>query len=164
MNKQEILEEINKTKEHLAKMEKMLAECENERWKPEEGEKFYAIGSGLTTYARENYGYLCDINTIKAYGCFQTCEQAEQEAEKILVRRMLEDIARRLNKGEKIDWKCTQQAKYYLRYNIDRDEFDIDLDFNIARVGVTYCLNRNFPEIAIQEIGEERLKKYLRGE
>lgn len=31
MNKQEILEEINKTKEHLANMEKMLEECEYER-------------------------------------------------------------------------------------------------------------------------------------
>ena len=30
-------------------------------------------------------------------------EKAEQEAEKILVRRMLEDIARRLNKGNKIE-------------------------------------------------------------
>lgn len=30
MNKQEILEEINKTKEHLANMKKMLAECEYE--------------------------------------------------------------------------------------------------------------------------------------
>ena len=33
MNKQEIIDEINKTKEHLANMEKMLKEC-NGRWKP----------------------------------------------------------------------------------------------------------------------------------
>lgn len=30
--------------------------------------------------------------------------------------------------------------------------------------GVVYCLDKNFLNIAIQEIGEERLKKYLRGE
>lgn len=43
MNKQEIINEINKTKEHLANMEKMLEECEYESWKPKEGEKFFFI-------------------------------------------------------------------------------------------------------------------------
>lgn len=165
MNKQELQNEINKTKEHLANMEKMLAECEYERWKPKEREPYFFFTSygaiETTTFNNKNEG---DILRYNFYNCFQTHEQVQAEAEKILVRRMLEDIARRLNKGEKIDWECTQQVKYYLRYNIAEDECGIDLDFNIARVGVTYCLNRNFPEIAIQEIGEERLKKYLRGE
>lgn len=40
MNKKEILDEINKTKEHLANMKKILEECESERWKPKDGEKF----------------------------------------------------------------------------------------------------------------------------
>ena len=30
--------------------------------------------------------------------------------------------------------------------------------------GVVYCLDTWFLDVAIQEIGEERLKKYLRGE
>lgn len=68
MNKEEILKEINKAKEHLSNMQKMLKEC-SERWKPE-------------------------------------------EAENILVRRQLEDIARRLNKGTKIDWNNYNQAKH----------------------------------------------------
>lgn len=165
MNKQELQNEINKTKEHLANMEKMLAECEYERWKPKEREPYFFFTSygviETTTFNNKNEG---DIRRYNFYNCFQTYEQAEAEAEKILVRRMLEDIARRLNKGEKIDFKDNKQAKYYLRYNIDQGGFDVDLDFNIVRVGVTYCLDRNFPEIAIQEIGEERLKKYLRGE
>lgn len=162
MNKQEILEEINKTKERLANLEKMLGECEYERWTPEEGEKFYAIGSGLTIYVRENYGYLCDINTIKAYGCFQTREQAEQEAEKILVRRQLEDIARRLNKGVRLNWGNNEQSKYYIE--LYGNVIVTDFFFTHKTQGTAYCLDENFKDIAIQEIGEERLKKYLRGE
>ena len=29
--------------------------------------------------------------------------------------------------------------------------------------GTVYCLDRNFKDVAIKEIGEERLIKYLRG-
>ena len=148
MNKQELQNEINKTKEHLANMEKMLAECEYERWKPEEGEKYWYITNSnqvtQTDYtSTRSYKYEDDYQRCLTYNCFQTREQAETEAEKILVRRILEDIARRLNKINKIDWcrecRCTVQ-------------------------GSVYCLDINFYKVAIQEIGEERLKKYLRGE
>ena len=43
MNKQEIIDEINKTKEHLANMKKMLEECECKRWKPEPNEEYYYV-------------------------------------------------------------------------------------------------------------------------
>ena len=42
MDREEILDEINKTKEYLANMEKMLKEC-NERWKPELNEVYYYV-------------------------------------------------------------------------------------------------------------------------
>lgn len=45
MNKQELQNEINKTKEHLADMEKLLEECKHKRWKPGEGDKYYCITS-----------------------------------------------------------------------------------------------------------------------
>lgn len=164
MNKQELQNEINKTKEHLANMEKMLEQCEYERWKPKINERYWYIAIEGSAEQQINVNHWVDQCHFKALNCFKTREQAEAEAEKNLVRRMLEDIARRLNKGEKIDFKDNKQAKYYLRYNIDQGGFDVDLDFNIVRVGVTYCLDRNFPEIAIREIGEEKLKRYLRGE
>lgn len=58
-----------------------------------------------------------DVRRYKAYNCFRTKEQAELEAEKILVRRMLEDISRRLNKGKKFDWSDENQYKWYIVYN-----------------------------------------------
>ncbi len=163
MNKQELQNEINKTKEHLANMEKMLAECEYERWKPEENEKFFYMNENGEIYDNNfNSNYIFDNNRIAYYNCFQTREQAEAEAEKILVRRMLEDIARRLNKGKEITWS-TIGAKYFLL--IDRDG-KIITEFHICITiqGVVYCFDKAFKDVAIQEIGEERLKKYLRGE
>ncbi len=166
MDKDELINEINKTKEHLANMEKMLVECEYERWKPKEDETYYSIseiGSIIETDTR--LGTITEtITKAREAFCnvFQTREEAEQEAEKILVRRQLEDIARRLNRGQKFDWDSAEQTKYciVLTYNgiITNSSFTNKIQ------GTVYCLDESFEDIATQEIGKERLKKYLRGE
>ena len=45
MDKQELQNEIEKARAHLANMEKMLEQCEYERWKPRCGDKYYCITS-----------------------------------------------------------------------------------------------------------------------
>ena len=161
MNKQEILEEINKTEEHLADMKKMLEECEYKRWKPEKGERYWWVGSSslniMTSDCISPFHYL-------TYNCFKTKEEAEQEAEKILVRRQLEDIARRLNKDEKIDWNNQECVKHCLTYDNKYKCICQAANKFIVRQGTVYCLDENFKDIATQEIGKERLTKYLRGE
>ena len=165
MNKEEILSEIKKTKEHLANMEKMLKDCECERWKPKPSQEYYYVDSG--NYVRRvNFNTMntYDRDRIKAYNCFQTREQAETEAEKILVRRMLEDIARRLNKGNKIDWNNSKQFKYYICIDSCDNEIIWSREIQYISQGVVYCLDMDFRNVAIKEIGEERLIKYLRSE
>ena len=162
MNKQEIIDEIKKTKEHLANMEKMLKEC-NGRWKPELNEEYYYVNQVSVTSRDVNGEFDIDVARYRAYNCFKTKGQAELEAEKILVRRQLEDIARRLNKGQEINWNDDSQLKYCIGF---------DFPFNIISIGAlyrklqgsVYCLSDEFKDVAIQEIGEERLKKYFKGE
>lgn len=166
MNKQEILDEISKTREHLANLEKKLQECEYKRWKPEKGETFYYLNSYNVPISETWDADYSNAGHYNIYNCFQTREQAEQDAEKILVRRQLEDIARRLNKSKEIDWNNFAQDKYFL--GIDYNKYlamsvGLSCCNNIRTQGTVYCLNRNFKDVAIQEIGEERLKKYLRG-
>lgn len=159
-----IINEIKKIEEHLANMKKMLAECKYERWKPKNGETYYSISeTGSIIETRDRLGTIVETRE-NFYNIFQTREQAEAEAEKILVRRMLEDIARRLNKGKKINYEDNTQCKFCIVYNIVKDRIEIDSDYNCIRVGVVHCLSMNFYNVAIQEIGEERLKKYLKGE
>lgn len=159
MNKEEILKEIEKTKQHLTNMEKMLKECD-ERWKPKDNEKFWYIdSSGSVNYCL----FMSETESrFKNYNCFQTREQAEQEAEKILIRRQLEDIARRLNKGQEIDWYNKNQSKHCME--LFCNEIMSDSYFTYKTQGTVYCLNKSFKDVAIQQIGEERLKNYLRGE
>lgn len=163
MNKQEILKEINKTEEHLANMKKILEEREYERWKPERDEVYWYIAIDGSVERQINTNHWVDKCHFQNLNYFQTCEQAEAEAEKILVRRMLEDIARRLNKGQKIDWSDENQYKWYFIYNTTFGFATYSVSENTTQ-GAVYCLDENFKDVAIQEIGEERLKKYLRGE
>ena len=167
MNKQELIDEINKTKEHLENMKKKLEECEYERWKPRNGKYFWYVDTALRIQTEPYNGFNIDELRFNTYNCFETKAEAEAEAEKILVRRMLEDIARRLNKGQVINWNNFAQSKYFL--GIDYDKYlamgvALSCCKNIRTQGTIYCLDRNFKNVAIQEIGEERLKKYLRGE
>ena len=100
----------------------------------------------------------------RGYNIFKTEEEAKQEAEKILVRRQLEYIARRLNKGREIDWNNENQIKYCIRFNFPLDIISICARLHQKLQGTVYCLSDKFKDVAIQEIGEERLKKYLKGE
>lgn len=165
MNKQEILDEINKTKEYLANMEKVLEECEDERWHPNEKQLFWFIDSWCRTCVRDyrNLSVCCN-EYYNTYNCFKTKEQAETEAEKILIRRQLENIARRLNKREKPDWIKCYKKKYYLGYTPINSRITLECTTTNIAQGTVYCLDENFLNIASQEIGEERLKAYLRGE
>lgn len=161
MNKEEILDEINKTKEHLANMEKMLEKCD-EMWKPEKGEMFYFLNSYNIAISETWDASYSDAEHYNIYNCFKTREKAEQEAENILIRRQLENIARRLNKGKEIDWYDSEQSKYCIELYCN----NIITNFYLAHKtqGTVYCLDKNFKDVAITEIGRERLSNYLRGE
>ncbi len=163
MNKQKILEEINKTEEHLSNLKKMLEECEYKRWKPKEGEKYYALNRYEEATTDEWFDTCYNNDMFNLYNVFRTREQAEAEAEKILVRRQLEDIAKRLNKGKKIDWDDENQFKRYISYHNSWGIKTYSVCGSKTQ-GTVYCLDENFLLVAIQEIGEERLKNYLRGE
>lgn len=163
MNKEELLNEIEKTKQHLTRLEKMLGECEYVRWKPKDFSPYFYVDSCMkieqSDFYSDTYIHRERYNT---YSTFKTREEAEKEAEKVLVRRQLEDIARRLNKGKEIDWFDSEQLKYCIvlcRNNIITQSY-----LAYKTQGVVFCLDENFKDVAIQEIGEERLKKYLRGE
>lgn len=165
MNKEEILCEIEKTKAHLANMEKILEECESERWKPKDGEKFFFIDA-RNRVCDKNYKEInaCCREYYSTFNCFKTEEEAKQEAEKILIRKQLEDIARRLNKGQEIDWYNEEQNKYFICSNHWQDTIILEHGWKNKFCGVIYCLDKNFLDVVIKEVGKERLKAYLRGE
>lgn len=164
MNKVQILKEIERTKQHLANMEKMLEDREWEeklqRWKPKTNEKYWYVTSTNHT-AQTDFVMGDDFQRWLIYNCFKTEKEANQETEKLLIRRQLEDIARRLNRGQKIDWGNNDQSKYFIYF--DNQNIRSNVNFTMKVQGAVYCLDENFIHVAIKEIGKERLENYLKG-
>lgn len=166
MNKVEILKEIEKTKQHLTNMEKMLEDKEWEekaqRWKPKSNERYWYVTSTNHT-AQTDFVMGDDFQRWLIYNCFKTEKEANQETEKLLIRRQLEAIAQRLNKGRKIDWASTTQRKYLIYFNHCCDRIELDNSRVHQIQGVIYCLDEKFLDVAVKEIGETRLMRYLKG-
>ena len=161
MNKEEILQEIEKTKKHLSNMQNML-QGYNKRWKPKYDDRYYYVSEECTaTESRAWAEYIVD-ERYRRYNVFKTEEEAKQEAEKILIRRQLEDIARCLNKGEEFDWSDENQLKYCIAFDFPLNIISIGALYRKLQ-GSVYCLSDKFKDVAVQEIAEERVKKYLRG-
>ena len=163
--KQKILNDIEEAQRKLDEARKKLDEYNTEykRWEPKDNEQYWYI----TDYGTVNYTLFMskiqnDNTRFKNYNCFPTREEAEQEAEKILVRRQLEDIAKRLNKGEKIDWYDGEQPKHCIE--LCCNDIITNFYFGHKTQGAVYCLDKNFLDVAKREIGEDRLIKYIRGE
>ena len=163
MDIEELVQEIAKTKEHLSRLQQALEDKKYVRWEPKPEEVYYNIDEVNVVWPRKNNNQVLTNKHLKAFNCFETKENAEAEAEKILVRRQLEAIARRLNKGNKLYWGHSSVRKYSLAYDGYYDQIDMSSTFGYKYQGTVYCSDKTFKDVAIQEIGEERLTKYLKG-
>ncbi len=165
VNKEKEIETFGNTiKEYLGSFYNKIKKPEQQygRWKPKIGDICWFISDSCKILSL--YWYDCQLDKIRYSigNIYQTKEQAEQALERMKIRTQLEDIALRLNKGQKIDWNDVRQEKYYLLYDIE--EHILAQDYRtISQTDDVYCLEP-FLRVAIKEIGEERLAKYLKGE
>lgn len=137
-----------------------------ERFIPEEREIYWFIDDeGKIIPSRNTHLHHCvDNSRIDFYNCFRTKEEAEREKEKILVRRMLENIANRLNKDKKIGFGDLIGKKYFICFDYDRNFLRLNHSSWLQAAGAVYCLSDKFLQVAKEEIGEKRLIKYIKGE
>ena len=166
MNKDELQKLINDLKNQLQETQEKLKKLDKyERFKPKEGETYFYVDNDtcVCNTAFDN-SFISDCNKYKAYNCFETKEEAEREANKILIRRKLEDLARRLNGDKKIDWDNLGQPKYLIQYNAIKKCLTYMINYGYKNEGSVYCLDTNFIDEAIKEIGKQELIDYIKGE
>ena len=129
-------------------------------WKPKKGDTYYYIGNVGSIF---NYDYREDISDeahLNIGNCFKTKEDAKHMVEKFKVIRELQKFANE-NNEEKIDWKNFNQCKYKIFY--DAEDEDLYVDYSIQcesePFGI-YFTSFTIAKRAIEEIGEDRIKKY----
>ena len=129
-------------------------------WKPKKGDTYYYIGSVGSIF---NYDYREDISDeahLNIGNYFKTKEDAKHMVEKFKVIRELQKFANE-NNEEKIDWKNFNQCKYKIFY--DAEDEDLYVDYSIqceSEPFNIYFTSFKIAKRAIEEIGEDRIKKY----
>lgn len=158
-------------KKEIKNLENMINELENKgieeinKYKRKRPDRYWFLNDigatiNIKAFINNNDNFKYSIGNY-----FETKEQAENYKEKLLIEQELKDIAMELNKGEKICWEVDSQYKYYLGYDFSDDTIiDDNYSIFIKKQGAIYCLDKNFKDVAIERIGEERLTKYLKGE
>ena len=133
---------------------------EKKWWKPEKRTQYYVIhGDGDV----ERICYTnnpSDNRAIFMGNCFKTEEEAKFMVEKLKVIHELEKFAYE-NNEEEIDWKNKTQCKYYLVYDTEDGELYVDYAAYCTREPLNiYFTSSKIAKKAIEEIGEDRIKKY----
>lgn len=100
-----------------------------------------------------------DIENLMQLGLIYQNKFLEKATEKQKIYIQLKNLAERLNNGEKFDWDDIDEDKYYIYYGYVNKE--LRKEYNNVRMnqGTIYCLDEDFLEIALKEIGEENLLK-----
>lgn len=164
----ELRQELQEAQNALERAQKKLKEFEEESkkygwWKPDIDEQFYYIeDTGLIDEDTNNSSW-ADYAT-NYLNCFKTEEEAEFERLKIVINRRLQDIALRLNRGEKIDWFNFGQKKnfveiVYLSNGVCR--VDPCVTVNERRIDTAYCLDEHFASTVRKELKDD-LKQYCK--
>jgi hypothetical protein len=132
---------------------------ENKKWRPKGGEYYYYLGDCGYIYEAIASFSESDIRKyrIRHGNCFKTREEAEQYRENLNIKAELKALADELNGGEVIVWTNSKQKKYYIFYNHTANILETCADIVCQNQSSIYCLDKNFLNEAINQIGEQRL-------
>ncbi len=128
--------------------------------KPKKGDRYYYIyHTGFIFYCGYSEDNM-DRAIINIGNCFKTEEDAKYMVEKLKVIHELQKFANENNEKE-IDWKNKTQYKYYLVYDTEDEELYVDYAVYCKREPLNiYFTSSKIAKRAIEEIGEDRIKKY----
>ena len=131
------------------------------RWRAEPGGEYYfAMPMGEPAIATDNnHGY--NDYRYQRGNYFKTKEEAELYDKKMLITQKVKDIAIRLGEPTEDDWGDSGVAKNYLYIIYKEKSCGYSSDFIAKTQGTIYCLDSNFLNVCLEEIGEEDLKLIL---
>jgi len=132
-------------------------------WKPEpSGHYFFIDGDGnvfQSRWASHSDGDGADQCRYAFGNCYPSQADAEFAVEKQKVLTELQRYADKHNE-EEIDWGNDDSHKYYICYDYSEEKIDIYSN-QFLQSDITYFTSSLIALMAIEAIGEGRIKKYL---
>ena len=120
--------------------------------KKEDGEKYYVLWTDGHIDTNDFISYL-DERKRDIGNAFLTKEEAKFERERRKIEAVMKKYSRPFEKGKR---------NYYIYYDYSRDKILIDIYYSVSD-GIPYFESEKIAQKAIDEIGEDRLKKYCFG-
>lgn len=87
---------------------------------------------------------------------YSSKEVAENNARADRLMRQLRRWAVEHNEGE-IDWKNSEQEKFYIEYNIISEYINFNSNYQLRRLGIVYFTSKEIAKQAIEEFKDELL-------
>ena len=137
-----------------------IVEEKKKYWTPKEKEKYFYIEDCMGVSDDRNVQAPIDYCRFNIGNFFKTKIEAEHMLEKLKVIHELQKFAYENNEGE-IDWKNFNQCKYKIFY--DAEDEDLYVDYSVqceSEPFNIYFTSSKIAKRAIEEIGEDRIKKY----
>lgn len=165
MSRASLIAEIQDIKERLKLLEEELTVLDSVIFKPKEHETYFFVTTYGEVKSRVWRNDKVDQRLFESFNCFEFKEDATDESEKILVRRKLEQIAKRCNRENPVCWSDTTQDKYGLCLDLTNNRlfgiYENNFDRDVRTYSTVYSSDPNFKKEAIEEIGEGRLFNYF---
>ena len=120
--------------------------------KKEDGEEYYVLWTDGST-GRLIFNSQGDEVLREVGNAFLTREEAEFELERRKIEAIMKKYSKPFEKGKR---------NYYIYYAYARDKILIDIYYSVSD-GIPYFESEKIAQKAIDEIGEDRLKKYCFG-
>ncbi len=136
-------------------------QTEQVRWRADKYGKYYYLNDvGRVFSAIDEYN---NVDNFRYYSgnYFKTENKTERYELNLLTYQQLKDIALRLNNGQEINWNNRNQNKYYFYFDFRGNRFVTDIFITDKDLLTVYCLDKNFLNVALDEIGETSLKQLL---
>ena len=141
-------------KEHYPELSK---EPERKRWRARNGVRYwYVHHDGLINYNHEDSDII-DTGCYNLGNYFKTESEAGLHRKKLLITQKVKDIASRLGEPTEDEFSNSEIKKYFLVLKND-GIFGQTYHEYYKTQGAIYCLDENFLDVCLEEIGEEDLK------
>lgn len=130
----------------------------SKKWKPKYGEYYSYVDDKGDAYEKHWCDCPEDFYHYFTNNCFKTQDGALVRLEQIRVYNELKNFADKHNR--KINWN-NGEFKCFIIYDVFRKELIVSGTAVFKEIGQIYFSDVEIAEKAIEEIGEDRIKKYL---
>jgi len=168
------MEEVEELKKEIEKLKMELAEYKKDdpvenlikkAWKPKQYEQYFFItDSDTISFATYDCTTRFSNGHYRLGNCFKTENDARLVSNHLETRAKLQRLADVLNGGNITYWLDDNVRTYSLVYNhLDKEIQQVENVYK-QHQGTINSTCSNFKDIAIKEIGKNRLEEYLKGE